>query len=385
MTQQDKIRLIDSLCERCKVAYEQLAQTVGQPQWLIDSTLQGKVTNEVTIAAIISRLLQIYRKKLNCDLNDAEKGTLVNRERLKRWESGQKIDFDMVEDYLDRLASYVKNKNVLPTFRTKHITQTIPETKTSNVVEKTTNSNVSLKTGFNDATKCVEKQRVKYSKKRRLEEIRKKALGIMAGTILLPETPKLYPEPSFLKAANEKYEREKNNEINKSNVIISKSDVHYRYGKLIWNMMLYIVRNINYRRLTTDLANKGFDTGAILSMKDGSYEDIDGYKIVAAYCLYLIGSARAASEKSWPKGAGISYTVYCYITENPTGANTTIERCEALFPLLKNYRSDYRPKQVKQEQTQDDTGYSITSHGHSVRHRSYNSNRGGFDYGITDT
>ena len=34
MTQKDKIRLINALCERCKVSSKQLAQTVGQPQRL---------------------------------------------------------------------------------------------------------------------------------------------------------------------------------------------------------------------------------------------------------------------------------------------------------------------------------------------------------------
>ena len=81
--QQGKAQLITDLCNRSEVPLENLAQTVGQPQWLIDSTMQGKITNDVTVAAIVGRLLQIYRKKLDCELKDAEKAP-EKREPPKR-------------------------------------------------------------------------------------------------------------------------------------------------------------------------------------------------------------------------------------------------------------------------------------------------------------
>ena len=389
MTQQDKIRLINILCERCKVASEQLAKTVGQPQWLIDSTMQGKITNDVTVAAIVGRLLQIYRKKLDCELKDAEKATLVSREQLKQWEAGQKIVFDKVEGYIDNLAKYSKSKKEKPTPSGKALPQSNVENKLVNVADKSRKKSKSIKGkkrkidwGLYEISVYAKEQKERQNRQKEWEESRKKALELMAGARQLPEAPKLYPEPSFLKEANEKYERGK---IIESLKEVPSSDPHKRFGKLIWDMMQYIVRQIKYRKLTTDLADKGFNTEALLSMKDGSCEDIDGYKVVAAYCLNLIGTERAASKKSWPKGADVSYTVYRYITENPTGTNTTLERCEALFPFLKNYKPDYRSKGSRRKNSHNDTGEPISSEGQSVRHRSYSSDSGGFDYGITDT
>lgn len=387
--QQGKAQLITDLCNRSEVPLENLAQTVGQPQWLIDSTMQGKITNDVTVAAIVGRLLQIYRKKLDCELKDAEKATLVSREQLKQWESGQKIDFDRLEGYLDNLAKYAKIRKEMPAPSGKILAQSNVENKPIKGADKSKKKSKSTKSkkrkidwGLYEVSVYAKEQKERQNRQKEWEESRKKALELMAGARQLPEAPKLYPEPSFLKEANEKYERGK---IIESLKEVPSSDPHKRFGKLIWDMMQYIVRHINYRKLTTDLADKGFNTEALLSMRDGLYDDIDGYKIVAAYCLNLIGTERAVSKKSWPIGADMSYTVYRYITENPTGANTTLERCEVLFPFLKNYKPDYRPKSSRRRNSHGNTGGPISTEGQSVRHRSYSSDRGGFDYGITDT
>ena len=213
---QDKIRLINLLCERCMVVFEHLAQTVGQPQWLIDSTMQGKITNDVTVSAIVGRLLQIYRKKLDCELKDAEKGTLVSREQLKQWEAGQKIDFDRVKGYLDNLAKYARNKKEKPVQSEKVLIQSNEKNNSVQVADKNNKKSKSAKGKkrkidwrLYEASVCAKEQKEKQHRQKEWEESRKKALELMTGVRQLQEAPKLYPEPSFLKEANEKYEKEK--------------------------------------------------------------------------------------------------------------------------------------------------------------------------------
>lgn len=380
---QQKIQLIIDLCKCCEVPVEKLAQTIGQSQWVIEAIMQGKVTNDVTVASIIGRLLQIYRKKLGYELTEVEKGTLFGRIQLKQWESGQKMNYEKVAMYLDKLEVFNRRKKAAP-FTPKEITTTANQ-KTEKVND---NSNDKTKSSSKKRRSTdwivyenhviTQKTKGKKRKEKNWNKSRKVALGIMSGKITLPEPPKLYPEPSFLKAAYEKYEKDKRTASAEEN---DTANLHERFGKLIWDMMHYITHQCKGISLMTRLANRGYSTHDLTSMKDGNYEHTDGYCNVAAYCLYLIGVERAFGKKKWPKNIGISYDNYLSIIYNPSEFEVTT--FEMLFVALKNYKPNIVNKNAKREGT--DNILDFDSQSHYVRHQSYTSNSNGFDYGITDT
>lgn len=321
---QGKTLLITDLCNRCEVPLENLAQAVGQPQWLIDSTMQGKITNDVTVAAIVGRLLQIYRKKLDCELKDAEKGTLVSREQLKQWEAGQKIDFDKVEGYLDKLAKYAKIKKEKPAPSGKVLSKPQTEPKSIN------NSD--------------------------------------AG-------------------------------IEKAEEFLSDS-LCQRYGKLISLMFPYII-SLGGTKIATVLGKMGYDKKKIDKIKNGTSKEIRQYREIAVRCMKAIAYGCDINSRSWGRPEGMSWKHFKLIVEDDTGLSATIDEYEMLWSYFKNYHGSKRDtgrvdltnktnKKATRKKHHSNTeissgGVMLTPEEQSVRHQSYSSYSGGFDYGITDT
>ena len=105
----DNLHLIETLCHKCGIHQKQLAQNIGQPQWVIDAVIQGKVSNDTTIANIIGRLLRRLRELKGYSFNDL--APFLNSEQLQKLEKGdvKKIDSNLVEDYIQWLDNFINH------------------------------------------------------------------------------------------------------------------------------------------------------------------------------------------------------------------------------------------------------------------------------------
>lgn len=328
MTQQEKIQLIINLCNQCDVVSEQLAQTVGQPQWIIDAILQGKVTNDVTVDAIVGRLLQIYRKKLGCELEDAEKGALVSIEQLKRWESGKKIDYEKVELYVGRLSEYAKSINETPQstdknkilLKTKHIDSIVSDTEEKRIIEIP-----------NDDT------RQRYGK---LISLMVPYVISLGGTKIATVLGKLGYNKRIL-------DRIKNG--------TSQEITQYREVAVFCIKAIAFGENINKKRWGCPEGMSWIRFKLIIEDKSGFSATIDDYEMLWKYLKDI------KKEKIVKKEAnGGDYKVSK--SQNNTKRNKRHRKISGIGG-----------------------GVVLTPQEHAVRHMSYSSTSDGFDYGITDT
>lgn len=62
MEKKNDVQQINELLQYCSIAPERLATVVGQPQWLVDAVMQGRVTNSTSVNAILNELKKIEKR-----------------------------------------------------------------------------------------------------------------------------------------------------------------------------------------------------------------------------------------------------------------------------------------------------------------------------------
>ncbi len=360
MTLNDKLQLIIHLCQLCKIKQKQLAQVIGQPQWIVDLTIAGKITNEVTVAAIVGRLLHIYRKSIAHKTEDSEEFSLFGQEKIEQWESGHKIDYDQVRFYLEKLLIVSNNErgirfssSNLPVQSKEAVNcdnYTDNSPKTPTIKKENQRTSVERRIKANGQSEKHESNCIQNRKK---EKNSHDFNGEMPRTIIQPKSS--------------------------SNRCLSDSP-NKKWGMLIWDMMQFIVDRLYGKgKIIKTLTQKGYDTKILLSMRDGLYECTAGYQIVAAYLLHRIELARDISKGNWPTDAPVSYDIFQKCVNNPNNLEFTNEVCESIFNTLKACKVSVIIKTKNYKRSKKTVGAQY------VRHRSYSSSIKGFDYGITDT
>ena len=377
---------LTKLQELSEMTDSQVASCAGISIWMFECVKSGKLKNNVTLGSVLAGIVKSVQKKMNYTMSQMSEVTNIAITVLQDIESGKSQDWPL---YLRCVEKMLKNKpmvvvinnNKANVFKIEkhhdHKPQKKDERFQSRKGRKTSLDWLAL-----EKKKIISQKKAEEKKKKEWESSRKLAQAIMAGTIVLPDPPSLYPEPSFLKSAVKRYEESKF-KLHRDNVTLADSNEKHRFGKIIWELLDYLVHLKKYKGLLTKgLHELGYDIDNLMSLKDGSADHLGDYQIVAAYCLQLIGNAKGVNQNCWPKET-LLYSHYCNIINNPTKENVSAETCERLFWVLKNIETKGSGRYDKQISRSHSRRASTTA-GANIRHQSYSSNSD-FDYGITDT
>ena len=171
----------------CDISQDKLAQTVGQPQWMVDAVMQGKVTNRTSVMSILKPLEVIEEAKKEKEKREEKylsKDNIPSKKQKKKKEKTTESKTWCAVGFDNKDPQKSKRKKKLPTKKHRQINWRDYETY-----------------------KSVESARVRKTKKKEWEESRKIAQALMDGSIVLKEPPQIYPEPSFVKERYAQYEK----------------------------------------------------------------------------------------------------------------------------------------------------------------------------------